>query len=174
MVAVGPVDGYEELPYGGRISTRSAKVVPADAVLPDAELTVAFPESEGTGGFAMHGGYAFNRRVALLLSVGLSAGVAQYGINHVVGGPVVRVWPASRLWLEAGPAFGDIRVGLDDGTTSRSGAIKGSGFQTRAGVSVIRKPRWTLDAEAGYSRLAYDGFKANTVTFAIGASRLPL
>ena len=174
VIAVGPVDGVEKTPYAGEVSLRSAKVVPANAVSPDTEYSVPLPGSETTGGFSMHGGYAFSRRIALVARVGLSAGYDQGSINQVVGGVVARFWPTSRLWLEAGPAFGDIAVSVGDGTVIRSGSITGSGFQARAGVSVVRKPRWTLDVEAGLSGVDYDGFKSNTVTFAVGWTRLPL
>jgi opacity protein-like surface antigen len=174
VVAVGPVDGYDVMPYAGQVGTRSAKVVPASAATPGAEFRVPLPASEGTGGFSFHGGYAFNRRVALLMNVGLSAGVTDASVNHVVGGFVARVWPTSRLWLEAGPAYGDMAIATGDDSIIRSGSITGSGYQVRAGVSLVRKTRWTFDLEGGYSSLGYDGFKANTVTFALGASRLPL
>jgi opacity protein-like surface antigen len=173
VIAIGPVDGVEQMPYMGEVSVRSAKVVPASAVTPDTEYTMPLPASEATGGFSMHGGFAFNKRVALMAKVGISAGYDDGSINNLVGGVVARFWPTSRLWLEAGPAFGEISVSPGDGTLIRSGSIKGTGYQARAGVSVVRKPRWTLDLEAGYSGVDYDGFKANTVSFAVGASRMP-
>jgi hypothetical protein len=168
VVAVSPVDGYEVMPYSGALPTRSATVVPASTATPEAEFRVPLPASEGTGGFSFHGGYAFNRHVALLVNVGFSAGVKDSSVNHVVGGGVVRVWPASRLWLEGGLASGDISIGVGDDSVIRSGSITGSGYQVRAGVSVFRQ------IEAGYSSLGYKGFTANTVSFAIGATRLPL
>jgi hypothetical protein len=173
VVAVSPIHGAQPS-YGYYQPTRSAKVVAADAVPPDAEFAVPLPASEGTGGFAMHAGYAFSRRAAVLARVGVSAGYENGSLNQVVGGVVVRFWPAARLWLEAGPAFGDLAVGTDDGSMISPGSITGSGYQARAGASVIRKPRWTLDLEGGWSSVGYDGFKSNTVTFAVGWTRLPL
>jgi hypothetical protein len=122
----------------------------------------------------MHAGYAFSRRTAVLARVGVAAGYENGSINQVVGGVVVRFWPAARLWLEAGPAFGDLAVGTDDGSMISPGSITGSGYQARAGGSLIRKPRWTLDLEGGWSSVSYDGFKSNTVTFAVGWTRMPL
>lgn len=174
VVAVSPVDGYEPMPYSSPVPTRTAKVVPVSTATPEAEFRVPLPASEGTGGFSFHGGYAFNRHVALLMNVGLSAGVTDSSVNHIFGGVVVRVWPTSRLWLEAGPASGEIAIGVGDDSVIRSGSITGSGYQVRAGVTVARKTRWSFDLEAGYSSLGYQGFTANTVTFSVGASRLPL
>ena len=174
LIAVSPIIKEAQYSYGYyEPATRSAKVVAAGAAPPDAEFAVPLPASEGAGGFSMHAGYAWSRRVALLAKVGLAAGYEEGSINHVVGGFVVRFWPASRLWVEAGPAMGDLTVATGDGSQIYPGSITGSGYQARAGVSVVRKTRWTFDLEAGYSSLSYDGFKADTVTFAIGASRMP-
>jgi hypothetical protein len=173
VVALGPIHATQSS-YGYYQATRSAKVVAANAVPADAELAVPLPASEGTGGFAMHAGYAFSPRAAVLARVGAAAGYDNGSINQVVGGVVVRFWPAGRLWLEAGPAFGDLAVGTDDGSTISPGSITGRGYQARVGGSVIRKPRWTLDLEGGWTSIGYDGFKSNTVTFAVGWTRLPL
>ena len=172
-LALSPVLGQQSVGYGGTVDVRDAVVVAADASVPDAAIVVPFPESEGAAGLSMHAGYAFNRRVAVLLQVGVASGVSTAAFNHATGAFVVRYWPASRLWLEAGPAFGDLGYGYEDSVV-RSGAIKGSGFHGSAGVSVMRRAKWSLDVEARFSSIGYEGFRANTATFAIGASRLPL
>jgi hypothetical protein len=172
-LALSPVVGQQSIGYGGTVDVRDAVVVAAGESVPAAELVVPFPDSEGAGGLWMHAGYAFNRRVALLLQVGVASSASSAAFNQATGAFVVRFWPASRLWLEAGPAFGDLGYGYEDSVV-RSGAVKGSGFHGSAGVSVLRRAKWSLDLEARFNSIGYEGFRANTATFAIGASRLPL
>jgi opacity protein-like surface antigen len=142
------------------------------ASVPGAALVVPLPAGEGAGGLSMHAGYAVSRRVAILLDVGIAGGLDESDFNHAVGAFVVRVWPASRIWLEAGPAVGDLGYGAE-GSVVKGQSITGTGVAGRAGVSVLRRPTWSLDLEARYSRIGYDGFRADTLTFGIGASRLP-
>jgi hypothetical protein len=175
-LALSPVNGLEVVAtwstayaYG----VRDARVVSAGEAVPGAERVVPFPAREGAGGFSMNGGYAFNRRVAVLLDVEVSGGLASADFNHAVGAVVVRYWPASRLWAQTGPAFGDLGFGFDQSTV-RSGSITGDGLHVAAGVSILRKPKWSLDVEARYATVWYDGFRATTATLALGASRLPL
>jgi hypothetical protein len=172
-LALSPVVGQKSVGYGGTVDVRDAVVVAAGESVPEAALVVPFPESEGAAGLSMHAGYALNRRVAVLLQVGVASGVSDAAFSHATGAFVVRFWPASRLWLEAGPAFGDLGYGYEDSVV-RSGAIKGSGFHGSAGVTLLRRARWSLDLEARYSSVGYDGLRVDTATFAIGASRRPL
>jgi opacity protein-like surface antigen len=172
-VALGPVVGTLEVPgTGSSVGVRDARVITAGDSAPEAEFLVPLPAREGAGGFSMHAGYAFNPRVAVLLEVGITAGTSSPSYNHAVGTFAVRCWPASRLWVQAGPAFGDLGYGSGD-TVVRSQSITGLGFQGGAGVSVLRKPRWSLDLEARYSNVGYDGFRASSLTLGVGASRFP-
>lgn len=172
-VALGPVEGQQAAPGASAVfDVRSAKVVRGSELAPGADLLVPLPASEGAGGFAMQGGYAFNRRLAVLLDVGVSGGLSSADFNHVVGSFMVRLWPTGRFWVEAGPAFGELGYGYE-GSVVEWGSITGSGFQGVAGVSVLRKPRWSLDLEARYSSVGYDGFRATTATLALGAIRRP-
>ena len=172
VLALGPAASRENVAGTGEVRVRGAKVVRAGEAPAGAEILVPLPAGEGAGGFSMHGGYAFNRRVAVLLDVGVSGGLSTSDFNHAVGSLLVRLWPTSRLWVEAGPAFGDLGFG-SEGSVVRSGSITGAGFQGVAGVSVLRKPRWSFDVEARYGRIGYDGFSATTFTLGFAASRLP-
>ena len=171
-LALGPVEGQETISSWGSATTydvRSAWVVPSGESAPGAEVVVPFA-SQGAGGFSMHAGYAFNSRVALLTDVGVWAG----NFNECVGGFLLRVWPTSRVWVEAGPAFGDLAYAYENSVV-RTGSLTGTGFSAVAGVSVVRHPRFSLDLEARLSRVTYEaGFRVNTFTVQLGASRVPL
>lgn len=173
-LALGPVDGQERVPgMAGTFGVRSARVVRKGESVAGADRVVPLPRSEGAGSFSMHGGYAFDRRVALLLNVEFAGGLAASDFNHAVGGVALRFWPASRFWIEAGPAFGDLGYG-DEHSVVRSQSITGTGFRGVAGVAVLRKPKWSLDLEVRYSRIAYDGFQATAALFGVSASMRPL
>jgi opacity protein-like surface antigen len=115
----------------------------------------------------MHIGYAFSSHAALLLDVGVWAG----NFNQAVGGPQPRVWPARRIYVAAGPSFSDLGYGYE-GSVVGSG-LDGTGFTVAAGVSMLRRARWSLDLETRYNRLGYDGFHASTLMLQVGASLLP-
>jgi len=50
----------------------------------------------------------------------------------------------------------------------------GYGVRTAAGFSVLDKPRWTLDLQARFGTLRFDGFRATSVSVGLSASRRPL
>jgi opacity protein-like surface antigen len=165
-LALSPVTGQVDGPYGS-YDTRSAWVVRKGESVPEAERFVPFAD-EAVGGFSMHFGYAFSSHVAVLLDVGVWAG----NFNQAVGGPQLRVWPARRFYVAAGASFSDLRYGYGDSVGSGFG-LDGSGFTVAAGVSMLRRARWSLDLETRYNRLGYDGFHASTLLLQVGASRLP-
>jgi len=173
-LALSAVVGEKPVPgTSSAVGVRDATVVAAGEDAPGAERIVPLPAHEGAGGFSMHAGYAFNRRVAVLMDLGICGGLSSADFNHAVGALLVRFRPTSRLWLEAGPALGDLGYGSDN-TVVRSGAITGTGLQGTAGVSVVRRAKWSLDIKAGFSSIGYDGFRVETATLGIGASTLPL
>jgi opacity protein-like surface antigen len=157
----GQIDG----PYG-TYDTRGARVVRKGESVPDAERLVPFA-NEAIGGFSMHVGYALSSRVALLLDVGVWAG----HFNQAAGGPQVRVWPARRVYVAAGLSFGDLRYGYE--SSVMGSGLDGSGFTAAAGISMLRRARWSLDLETRYNRIGYDGFHTSTLLLQLGASRLP-
>ncbi len=172
-LALGPVEGRAPVPgTGSTVGVRDARVIGADTSAPAAALVVPLPAAESAGGFSMHAGYAFSRRVAVLLAVGVSGGLAESDFNHAVGALVVRLWPAARFWLQGGPALGDLGYGSGDTVVAHQ-SITGTGFEGAAGVCVVRRPTWSLDVEVRYSRVGYEGFRASSVTFGLGATRVP-
>lgn len=171
-VAVGPVMSLTVLPYGGGVvESRSIQVVdrfeapPADAV-----WVVPFPKSANGVVLTMHGGFAFSPRLALLADVEVLAPYER-GFNHLVIGAVVRVSPIRRLWVEAGPAASDLGYAYEGGATD-SGAITGTGVLAAAGVTVVKKAKWTLDLQARYGKVWYDGFQARNLSFGLSVGRV--
>jgi hypothetical protein len=170
-VAVGSVDGYEVLPYGGPIlEHRNLQVFdPNTPPAAGTEWTVPFPTSAGGAGISMHFGYAFSPGVAVLADFEVLAPISE-GFNQVVGAAVVRYSPASRIWLEAGPAGSDLRYGYHGGVAD--GDIGGAGVMAAVGVNVVQKPKWTLGLQARYSRMWYDGFETSSLSFGVSAGRV--
>jgi len=110
-------------------------------------------KSSGAGAMTMHGGCAFSPRLAVLADFEVM-GPYNEGFTHFVDGAVVRYWPARRLWVEAGPATGDLGYAYSNSTT-KDGAITGGGFIAAAGVTVVDRPKWALDVQARYDRIWY-------------------
>jgi hypothetical protein len=92
------------------------------------------------------------------------------GFNQLIAAAVVRYSPASRLWVEAGPAAGDMAYGYKGGATAQ-GSITGNGFAVAAGIRVVQRDKWSLDVQGRYGRIWYDGFEASNVSFGFSAGR---
>lgn len=170
-VAVGPVDRVEALFLGPAIGERRIEIIDASAPPPPATVHVApFPASTAGVGFTLHGGYAFSSRVALLADCELMASTSD-GFGNMVGAVVVRYRPLDRVWIEAGPATGDLSYGFED-TGSVSGSVKGRGFLAAGGISVLKKERWTLDLQARYGKIWYEAFRARNVSVGLSIGRV--
>jgi hypothetical protein len=169
-LAVGEVTGGFIL-AGETFEVRAGEMVDAAAAAPaDTTRLAPLPSSEASAGFSFHGGYAFSRRAAVLLHVQLVAGV-ESGFSTAMGGLMLRVWPTSRLWVEAGPASGDLSYGYEGGVVQEFAT--GHGVRTGAGVTVLQKPRWALDLEARFGTLSFDGVRATSVGVGLSASSRP-
>ncbi len=90
--------------------------------------------------------------------------------QELIFAAVIRYRPARRVW-EAGPARGDLGYGYQD-TGSVDNSITGSGFLAAAGVSVLAKPKWTVDLQARYGSVWYDGIRARNLSFALSVGRV--
>lgn len=163
-VAVGPVVEFQVLGVGGQvIAQRRLDLIDASTTPPPGTVHVApIPRSQGGGALTVHGGYAFSPRVALLADVEVMTSVDD-GFSNGVFAAVLRCRPVKRLWIEAGPARGDLSYGYQD-TVSKSNSITGSGFLAAGGVSVMARERWTLDVQARYSKVWYPGFEARNLS----------
>jgi hypothetical protein len=171
VLAVGEVtEGFTLA--GEPFEGRGGEIVdPASPAAAGATRLASLPASEASAGLSFHGGYAFSRRLALLVHVQLVAGV-ESGFSSAQGGLMLRVWPTSRLWLEAGPASGDLTYGYE-GTVVEEFTDTGYGVRTGAGLTLIHEPRWALDLEARFGTMAFDGFRASSVGFGLSASTRP-
>lgn len=118
----------------------------------------------------LHGGYAFSPRVALLADAEVMGSVHD-GFGNGVFAVAVRLRPIRRGWIEAGPALGDLSYGYQD-TGSISNSITGTGFLAAAGVTLVARPKWTLDAQARYGKIWYDGFQARNVSVGLSVGRV--
>jgi hypothetical protein len=169
-VAVGPAH-YVPTAFGAGYAERPIALIDAAGIPPEETVHVArFPESQGAAAMTFHAGYAFSPRAALLLEVEyMGSPTGDFG-NGIVAG-VLRYRPMGRIWIEAGPASGDIGYTYE-GTLSETGAISGAGFLAAAGMSLLERPRWTLDVQARYGQIWYDGFQARNVSFGLSVGRV--
>lgn len=126
--------------------------------------TAPLPRTQGAAALTMHLGYAFSPRAALILSAEVVTSVDD-GFGTTMGGVVLRYWPASRLWIEAGPASGDMSYGYDLNVVEE---FTGTGYGARAalGLTVVERPRWALDVVGRVGTLRFDGFEARS--FSVG------
>ena len=171
-VAVGPVDHVEILLFGGRgVAERRLQVIDADATPPEGTVHVArFPDSTAGGAVTLHGGYAFSPTVALLADLEVM-GSAHDGFGNAIFAAVLRYRPARRVWIEAGPAAGDLSYGYED-TGSVSNSVTGTGFLAAGGISVLKKERWTLDVQARYGKIWYEAFQARNLSLGLSIGRV--
>jgi hypothetical protein len=171
-VAVGPVVELQVLPFGGGVvEERRLDLIDASASPPAGTVHVArFPRAQGGGALTFHGGYAFSPRVALLADVEVMTSVDD-GFGNGVFAMVLRGRPVRRVWIEAGPAGGDLSYGYQ-GAGSKSNSITGSGFLAAGGISVLARERWTLDVQARYAKVWYPGFQARNVSVGLSVGRV--
>ena len=171
-IAVGPVTRAVVISFDGTaIGQRSVGLVDPSLPPPPGTVRVAtFPDSMSAAALTLHGGYAFSPRVALLADAELMAPWGD-GITNGIFAAVLRYRPARRVWVEAGPARGDLGYGYQD-TGSVGDSITGTGFLAAAGLSVVAKPKWTVDLQARYGTVWYDGLRARDVSFGLSVGRV--
>jgi hypothetical protein len=171
-VAVGPVEDVQVLPFGGGVVVeRRLDLIDVSAAPPPDTVHVApIPRFQRGGAVTFHGGYAFSPRVALLADGEFMASVND-GFGNGVLATVLRYRPVRRVWIEAGPAAGDLGYGYGE-TGSKSNSITGTGFLAAGGISVLSRARWTLDVQARYAKVWYPGFEARNVSMGLSVGRV--
>jgi hypothetical protein len=170
VLVIGGPTGTLTFPLGGdTIELRSGQVVPRSLVPVGIEGVVPIPSNQNGAGGSLHFGWSFSRRFAALLDFDV-VGSWDNGFDQLVGGPVARYSPTSRLWIEAGPAFGEVRYALADSVVEDV-AGRGSGMLVGAGVAIVRKPVWLLDVEARVATLWYDKLRATNLSAQLVISR---
>jgi hypothetical protein len=169
-VAVGPVTSFVDS-AGAIIPRRPLQVIDASATPPpDTVHVVPFPDSVGGTGANVHLGWAFSPRLAIL-GAGDFMESDDTDFGTTVLSAVVRYRPVSRVWIEAGPAWGDIRYSFQHGQ-SEPNSITGEGFVAAAGVSILAKPKWTLDVQGRYGHIWYEGFQGRNLSFGLSVGRI--
>jgi hypothetical protein len=176
---VGPPTGTEGgCSFGTCFFTqvRSARVAPRGAVVPGAERVVAIPATESVGSLSVVAGWSFSSRIAALLDVELASRWKGDGFEHVLGGVVLRYSPAWRLWVEAGPSFGDLEYIFNSGTfelglTNEAARVHGEGVLAAAGYEIAKKRTWRVDLQVRGSAMWYDELRTTTVSVQVGIHR---
>jgi hypothetical protein len=171
-VALGPVVEVHVSPVAGSVmEERRLDLIDASTPPPPGTVHVApIPRSQNGGALTVHGGYAFSPRVALLADVELLTSVDD-GFGNGVFAAVMRYRAVRRVWIEAGPARGDLSYGYGV-SGSEANRITGTGFLGAAGISILAKERWTLDVQARYARVWYPGFQARNASFGLSVGRV--
>ena len=156
---------------GARIEQRTVALVDGATNLPaDTVLVATFPASTAAAALTLHGGYAFSRRIALLADAEMM-GPWNDGFTNGIFGAVVRYRPLRRLWVEAGPARGDLGYAYRD-SGSVDNSITGTGFLAAAGLTALSRPKWAVDLQARYGRIWYDGVQATNLSFGLSIGRV--
>jgi hypothetical protein len=170
VLVIGGPTGTLTFPLGGdTIELRSGQVVPRSLVPVGIEGVVPIPSNQNGAGLSLHVGWSFSRRFAALLDFDVVGGWDN-SFDQLVGGPVARYSPTSRLWIQAGPAFGEVRYGFADSVVEDV-AGRGTGVLVGAGVAIVRKPMWLLDVEARVATLWYEQLRATNLSVQLAVSR---
>ena len=169
VLVIGESIGTIDLGGGQSLDARAGKVVPRALLPADAEGLIPIPARQN--GFALSAqiGWSFSRRLALLAEFDINGGWSD-SFNQVNGGLTLRYSPTSRLWLEAGPARGDLAYGSGE-SVAQDVAGAGSGFLIAGGVVLLRKPKLLLDIQVRSGTLWYDQFRATNLSVQLGVIR---
>lgn len=155
---------------------RSGRVAPRDSTLPGTRRVVPFPTSQNGGVMSLVAGWSFSPRFAALIDGELAGGWGDERFDNIVGGFVFRYSPAPRVWVEAGPAFGQLEYRYDinsfeQGITDTAARVEGEGLLAAAGFEVVRKPTWRVDAQARLGMVWYQGLRATNLSVQLGIHR---
>jgi hypothetical protein len=155
---------------------RSARVAPRGTVVPGAEQVVSFPASQSVGSFSFVAGWSFSPRVAALLDAELAARWEGDGFGQVLGGIVVRYSPVGRLWVEAGPSFGDLQYVFNSDSLGQfheneAARVHGEGVLAAMGYELVRKRTWRVDGQLRVSAMWYDELRTTSLSLQLGIHR---
>jgi hypothetical protein len=168
-LVIGSATGTLTLPRGGTFELRAGQVVPRALVDVAPDRLVPIPSRQDGAALSLQIGWSFSRRFALLVDIDDSGGWSD-SFSHLLGGVVMRYSPAPRLWLEAGPASGDVSYGFGK-SIAQNVAGRGTGILVCAGVALVRKPMWMLDLQARSGTLWYEQFRATNLSVQLGIIR---
>ena len=154
---------------GGTIEVRRGQIVSRSLVPADAASVVPIPSSENGLGISFQAGWSFSPRFAALLDFDI-AGKLHDSFDNFIVGIVARYSPTSRLWIEAGPAFGELRYG-SSGSVVHDFAGRGTGVLLGVGVAIVKRPVWYLDVLARAGTLWYEQLRATNISAQLAISR---
>jgi len=167
VLVIGGPTGTIPLLGGESLEARAGELVPRTLVPVDSEGVVPMRNQRGAAA-SLQFGWSFSRRLAVLLDFEANGGWDD-SFNHVMGGPQVRYSPTSRLWVQAGPALGELSYGFSSSVVRIPG--RGKGFLVAAGLILLRRPMWLLDVQVRSLPLWYDQFHANNMSVQLGIIR---
>jgi hypothetical protein len=169
-LVIGGTTGTLTVPLGGTsFELRAGQVVPRALVAAAPDLVVPIPTRQDGAAFSLQFGWSFSQRFAVLADFDANGGWSD-SFSHLLAGLVLRYSPASRLWLEAGPAAGDLSYGFGQ-SIAENVAGSGTGILVGGGVALVRKPMWMLDLQARYGTLWYEHFRATNLSVQLGIIR---
>jgi hypothetical protein len=169
VLVIGESIGTIELGGGQSLDARAGKVVPRALLPVDAEGLIPIPARQNGIALSAQIGWSFSRRLALLFEFDINGGWSD-SFNQVNGALALRYSPTPRLWLEAGPAAGDLAYGSAE-SVAQNVAGAGSGFLVAGGVVLLRKPKLLLDIHVRSGTLWYDQFRATSLSVQLGVMR---
>ena len=158
------------LPSGETLDRRAGRILPRALVPADAEGVVPIPARQDGAALSLQLGWSFSRRFAILADFDINAGWGD-SFNQIVGAGVLRYSPTPRLWLQAGPATGDLSYGFSTRSVAQDVAGTGAGFLVAGGLVVLQKPRLLLDLQARCGTVWFDQFRGTSLSVQVGIMR---
>jgi hypothetical protein len=166
VVIGGPTRRRTVSYLGTSFEVTTGEVVPRMLIPADAESIVPIPSVESGLAVSLHVGYSYSPRWAALFEMD-GAGGYEDSFTNFMGAFVARYSPASRVWIEAGPAFGNLTYNNVDIEGLGAGGLVG------AGLEIVKRPKWRIDVELRAGTLWYREFRATNLSaqLAIGRRR---
>jgi hypothetical protein len=169
VLVLGDSLGRIEFRGGDSLELRAGVIVPRTLLPSNVSDVVPVPAHQNGGVLSIQIGYSFSRRLALLADFDLNGGWDN-SFNQVMGAAAVRYSPARRIWLEAGPASGDLSYGFGS-AVAQNVAGSGYGFLAAGGVVLMQKSKFQMDVQARSGTLWFDRFRITNVSVQIGVMR---
>jgi hypothetical protein len=169
VLVIGDSLGTLEFRGGSTLDVRDGVIVPRTLLPPDAVDIVALPQHQNGAVLSFQIGYSFSRRLALLADFDINGGWND-SFNQITGAGVLRYSPARRVWLEAGPASGDLAYGFG-GSVIQDVAGSGYGFFAAGGFVLMQKQKFQMDLQVRSGTMWFDQFRITNVSVQIGAMR---
>src|SRR5437762_5985273 len=170
-LVIGESIGTIDLRGGGTLDAREGQLVPLAMVPADLKaMVVPLPSRQNEFAVSVEIGWSASRRLAILADFDLGGGWSD-SFTHLTGAAVVRYSPVRWLWLQGGPAGGDISYGFGKNGVVQDIAGGGGGFKVAAGIVVLQKRKLQLDLEVRSVTLWFDQLRATNMSAQMGVRR---